>query len=197
MSRGEYDHSVTIRRILKVNHAGEAGAVRIYQAQLLVSQFLHPSLVEFLSETLGHEIEHKELFRRAMDEGGRKARPCRALWLWGTGGWVLGIMTALAGRHFVWVCTEAVEETVHQHLEDQLVWLSGKDDDLADLISSIQDEELGHLNEARAHITKRGWASQILYRIISVATETVIWLSTQGESSKMHKTISRTGSANS
>jgi len=114
----------TTARILTVNHAGEAGAIRIYQAQIFVCRRLHRDLVPFLEETLAHEIEHKTLFRDAMPSRG--ARPCRTLWLWGLGGWILGFVTAELGKNMVWICTEAVEETVHKHLEDQLFFFGRK-----------------------------------------------------------------------
>lgn len=183
----EVTHKKTIHRILKVNHAGEAGAVKIYQAQILVCKILQPSLLPFLKETLEHEIEHKALFRQAMPK--RNSRPCRALWLWGIGGWILGTITALLGKNMVWICTEAVEETVHKHLEDQLRFLKGIDDELFNLIASIKQEELSHLQHAQINIVSRNWLTKFVSAIIAYSTETVIWLSTQGASSKMAKSI--------
>lgn len=49
---------LTVRRILKVNHAGEYGAIRIYRAQLWLARRLYPDMVAFLEETLSHEIAH-------------------------------------------------------------------------------------------------------------------------------------------
>jgi ubiquinone biosynthesis monooxygenase Coq7 len=177
----------TIARILKVNHAGESGAIRIYQAQLFVCGWLRPSITDFLTETLGHEIEHCRIFRKAMPS--RNARPCRAMWLWSIGGWLLGFSTALAGEQFVWICTEAVEETVHRHLDEQLNFLNGRDNDLALKIASIQGEELSHLNHAKSQIVGSGSLAVIVYRVIVALTESVIWLSTQGDSAKMASAI--------
>ena len=87
---------LTIARILKVNHAGEYGAVRIYRAQALVARRIYPDVVAFLEETLAHEVRHCRLFREAMPERG--ARPCRAMPLWSNGGFVLGLMTSLLSR---------------------------------------------------------------------------------------------------
>ena len=179
----------TTARILTVNHAGEAGAIRIYQAQSFVCRRLHRDLVPFLEETLAHEIEHKTLFRDAMPSRG--ARPCRTLWLWGLGGWLLGFVTAMMGKNMVWICTEAVEETVHKHLEDQLFFLDGKDNALATLIKSIQEEELSHLHHAQREISTRNPLTSLVSRIIALSTEIVIWLSTQGDSAKMARAIKR------
>jgi len=106
---------LTIARILKVNHAGEYGAIRIYKAQLWVARRLYADVVAFLEETLAHEVRRCALFREAMPV--RNARPCRIMALWGNGGYVLGFLTALIGRQGIWVCTAAVESAVHRHLQ--------------------------------------------------------------------------------
>jgi 3-demethoxyubiquinol 3-hydroxylase len=178
---------VTIRRILKVNHAGEFGAIRIYRSQAAIARLLYPELTGFLSQTLSHEIAHCALFRDAMPQ--RAARPCRIMALWGTGGSVLGLITALFGPQQIWTCTAAVEATVHRHLEDQLRFLAGKDEPLRAAIAEIQHEELSHLHYAQAqrHPGRKG--SRMLYRFICIATETVIWLSTWGDSVTMARAI--------
>lgn len=172
-----------IRRILKVNHAGEYGAIRIYRAQLWVARRRYPDMVPFLEETLGHEIEHCALFRDAMPKRG--AKPCRVLSLWGNGGLVLGLITGLAGRRGIWICTEAVEATVHRHLDDQLFFVQSRDVELHALISGIQKEEFHHLHYASERITSRQWPTQLLRTTISMVTEAVIWLSTWGDTSRM------------
>jgi ubiquinone biosynthesis monooxygenase Coq7 len=177
----------TIARILKVNHAGEYGAIRIYRAQIWVARRLYPDVVPFLEETLGHEIEHCALFRGAMPA--RAAKPCRVMSLWGNGGLVLGFLTALMGRQGIWICTEAVEATVHRHLDDQMFFLRGRDPQLVELIASIQHEEEHHLNYAAARIVSRGMGARLLGRIIAAATETVIWLSTWGDSTRMARDL--------
>lgn len=150
----------SIARILKVHHAGEYGAIRVYRAQLWVARRLYPDLVPFLSETLGHEIEHCALFANAMVP--RDTRPCRIMSLWGNGGYVLGFTTALMGRQGIWICTSAVEGTVHRHLDDQLAFLRDKDADLFGLIQSIQTEEASHLAHADAHISHNGPVARVL-----------------------------------
>ncbi|KKJ76563.1 ubiquinone biosynthesis protein UbiB [Kiloniella litopenaei] len=178
---------ITISRIVKVNHAGEYGAIRIYRAQIWVSKFLYPEIVAFLEETLEHEINHCALFRSAMPE--RNSRPCRIMALWGNGGFVLGFATALLGRQGVWLCTAAVEKTVHHHLEDQLFFLKDRDPALFSLIKDIQQEELSHLHHAEDHITTNSLWARVLTRSIALATNAVMWLSTWGDSSKMAKSL--------
>jgi len=177
-------HRITIRRILKVNHAGEYGAIRIYRAQLSVSKRLHQELAPFLSETLSHEIRHCREFTEAMPP--RDGRPCRLMWLWGSGGYALGFLTALMGKKAIMICTAAVERTVHEHLNDQLTFLKGKDDELHALIADIQIEENQHLGYAEE---RTGTLGKLLEKFIVISTETVIWLSTQGDVSRMKREI--------
>ncbi len=84
-----------IARIVKVNHAGEFGAIRIYAAQIAVAARFCPDVVPALSRMLAHEREHCAAFQAAMPA--RDARPCRIMKLWSCGGWLLGFLMALLG----------------------------------------------------------------------------------------------------
>lgn len=184
------DAAITIRRILKVNHAGEYGAIRIYGAQIAVARRLHPAIVAALSEIRHHEIEHCRLFREAMPR--RAARPCRVMAFWSPGGFVLGFVTALLGQRMIWICTEAVESAVHRHLEDQLAFLDRRDPELKALISSIHQEELSHLHEAQQRRGTEGSVQKGAVALIGALTDLLIWLSTWGDSSRMIREM-RTG----
>jgi ubiquinone biosynthesis monooxygenase Coq7 len=177
----------TICRILKVNHAGEYGAIRLYRAQAWVARRLYPDVFSFLEETLRHEIRHCSLFQDAMPKRG--ARPCRVMSLWGKSELALGFLTSLVGRRGIWICTAAVESAVHRHLEDQLYFLRDRDAELHSLILSIQQEELGHLHHAQERIAPEALWSRVLSTFISGCTDAVIWLSTSGDSSRMSKEL--------
>ena len=140
----------TVRRIVKVNHAGEYGAIRSYASQIAVARRFYPEIVAPLSEMRGHEIGHEEKFRSAMPQRG--AKPCRALFLWSGGGAALGFATALCGRQGAWLCTAAVEAAVHRHLDEQISYLGTRDAGLAALIGGIREEERAHLAEAEARL---------------------------------------------
>jgi len=178
---------LTIRRILKVNHAGEYGAIRIYRAQLWIGRRLYPDTVAFLQETYQHEVTHCARFLGAMPA--RHARPCRVMALWGIGAYVLGFLTALMGRQGIWICTAAVEGTVHKHLEDQLHFLSDRDLELHGLIVEIQKEEIMHLEHAKVRIKANQFWARPLASLIGLATEIVIWLSTWGDSGRMTREL--------
>lgn len=181
--------ALTIARIVKVNHAGECGAIRIYSAQIAVARWVWPDVVPQLAEMLGHERQHCAAFRAAMPE--RNARPCRVMPLWSWSGWLLGFLTALTGPQGIWVCTAAVEAAVHRHLDDQLYFLQGRDAGLRKIIQDIREEELSHLHHAEAQIENPGAARRLLRRVISDITDVVIWLSTWGDSTRMARDLRR------
>jgi ubiquinone biosynthesis monooxygenase Coq7 len=183
--------SSTVARILKVNHGGEHGAMRIYAAQIAAARLRCPDLVADLAGLLEHEREHERRFRGLMPA--RQARPCRLMWLWGLGGGALGLMTGLIGRTGVFVCTEAVERTVHRHLDEQLAWLDGRDPELEAAIAEIQAQEVGHLGWAE---TRRGPATPVTRALDGAVTglvEALIWMSTQGESARLAREIEGRG----
>ncbi|HEY9347330.1 MAG TPA: demethoxyubiquinone hydroxylase family protein [Inquilinus sp.] len=177
---------LTITRILRVNHAGEYGAIRIYGAQIAVARRLWPDLVPRLEEMRGDEIRHCGLFRGAMPTRG--SRPCRVMQLWSLGGFVMGFATALAGRRSIWICTAAVEAAVHRHLGDQLHFLAGKDDGVGAIIRDINVEEIDHLRTAEAQLGP-GPAQGRLYAAIAAITDLLIWLSTWGDSVRMARAL--------
>ena len=174
-----------IRRILRVDHGGEYGAVRIYRSQLAVVRWRAPQLTPFLAEILEHEEAHEARFRALMPA--RSARPCRLMWLWGIGGGALGLLTALLGARGVLACTAAVERTVHVHLQDQIRAVSGRDPELCRTLQEILVEEEAHLAFAETRLPqgRRGW----LEPPIVAVTEVIIWLSTRGESSRLARAL--------
>jgi 3-demethoxyubiquinol 3-hydroxylase len=185
--------ALTIARIVRVNHAGEFGAIRIYSAQILVAAKLCPDCLPALSQMLRHERVHCARFFAAMPA--RNSRPCRVMEFWSWGGWLLGFFTALFGRRGVWACTAAVEAAVHRHLDDQLHFLAERDRDLHATIRSIREEELAHLRHAEEQLVSPGPSLAFLRRRIGDATEILIWLSTWGDSTRMAQALKAARSA--
>jgi ubiquinone biosynthesis monooxygenase Coq7 len=176
-----------VRRILRVNHAGEHGAVAIYTAQIAQLGGRDPVLVAWLAETLAHEKRHRAAFLDAMPA--RTAKPCRALAVWNIGGALLGRLTALLGPLGVMVCTAAVERTVHAHLVDQARFLDRADPALATLVRDIQTEEDDHLAYAEARHDRGAAVARVVAVLVSVATETLIALSTRGDSWRLNRAL--------
>jgi ubiquinone biosynthesis monooxygenase Coq7 len=178
-----------VRRYLKVDHAGEYGAIRIYGAQIALARFTCPELLPFLRETLQHEQDHLARFAALMPARG--ARPCGALVIWGLGGTVLGAATGLLGRRAVLVCTEAVEQAVHRHLDEQLRHVGAADPEFATVVADIQAEELGHLAYASRHRGGPGSLARLIHAAVTVVTEALIWAATLG--SGRRTTVARVG----
>jgi ubiquinone biosynthesis monooxygenase Coq7 len=180
---------LSVDRILRVNYAGEYGAVRIYQAQLLVARLAVPDLVPFLEHTLSHEIRHRDRFRALM--GPRSVRVCGALPLWGIGGFALGLLTGILGRSAILACTEAVESVVHRHLDKQLAALGLDDPEVSTTIRDIRIEELEHLEFAEQGAAPDSIVWRVVQSVVSGSTTLLIWLSTYGEALVLQSLLRR------
>lgn len=164
----------TCGRIIKVNHAGEFGAVNIYRAQILVAYVTAPSIVSTLREFLSHEKRHLKIFQEVLTKRGIPR--CRSYWFCGMGGYVLGVITALLGRPGIMACTAAVETVVTEHLVKQVDHLRNERDiEALNAVRAIVADELSHQETGIAE-----GRSSILYKpvtiVVSWATSFVIWL---------------------
>lgn len=167
----------TVEQILRVDHAGECGAIRIYRSQIAVARLIHPRCVSALERMLEHELRHYQTFDALLKSRG--VRPCYALPLWMVGGWVLGSLTALLGERAIWVCTAAIENTVNQHLDHQVAVVSRSDPEALAAVESIRRDEQEHED----HAVLNGGDGQRLYRplrwMVKGATSLAIWMSTK------------------
>lgn len=161
-------------RILKVDHAGENGAVHIYAGQIFVARLTARSLVAELREFKRHEERHRSIFEAELQRRGKPR--CRSYFLCGLGGYVLGFATALFGRSAIAATTVAVERVVLSHLQRQLQDLEGRDQLAADAISKIIAEEQHHHDQSASHLAGQGRWTRLLTPIVSASTESVIWL---------------------
>jgi ubiquinone biosynthesis monooxygenase Coq7 len=176
-----------VQRILRVNHAGEQGAISIYGAQIALAKARYPDLLPWLEETLGHEKRHRSTFLDLMRA--RATTPCPVAAIWSVGGAILGLLTALLGQHGVIVCTAAVERTVHKHLVEQIAYLSGRDEELADGIRKVQVEENEHLAFAEERHDPRAPIARLLSGVISIVTEALIFIATRGDSMRLNAAL--------
>ena len=161
-------------RIIKVNHAGEHGAVNIYRAQLLVARFTDPSQARVLAGFLEHELKHRNIFELELARRGQ--RRCRSYVLCGIGGYVLGILTGILGKRAIGATTCAIESVVLKHLQTQIAALSGRDNGAVKAIHKIIEEETEHKEHySETTNSDRFWRT-VLLPIVSSSTEAVIWL---------------------
>ncbi len=159
-------------KMIKVDHAGENGAVNIYRAQTLVARIRAPSLVEQLTEFQHHEEEHRAIFRDYLAKIG--VRRCVSYHLSGLGGFSLGFVTGLIGPKAIAATTFAVEHVVLHHLEEQLEYLRSADPQARDCVLRIHDDEWAHHDTAKGQMSRDGWLTRALIAIVQLCTETVI-----------------------
>ncbi len=161
-------------RILKVNHAGENGAVHIYAGQIAIARWTAPHMVVQLRDFCAHEQTHRTIFAAELQ---RRQRPrCRSYWLCGAGGYVLGVVTALFGRHAIAATTVAVEHVVLRHLQQQLQDLRGMDEQATCAIEKIIADEQHHHDHSAHHLQGARFWPAVLTPVVAASTEAVIWL---------------------
>jgi ubiquinone biosynthesis monooxygenase Coq7 len=159
---------------IKVNHAGENGAVNIYAGQISMARLTAPDLVEELAEFKRHEERHRSIFEAELKR--RSRRRCRSYLLCGLGGRVLGLITGLLGRSAIAATTVAVERVVLRHLEHQVASLGSGDPEAVAAITSIIDDEREHHDASALKVRAGQFWPRILTPVVAASTEVVIWL---------------------
>lgn len=141
---GQGAMAARLAEILRVDHAGELGAVHIYRGQRAVLGQApgHERVAGQLAEMEAHEAEHLARFDRLLTE--RRVRPTAMAPVWRLAGFALGAGTALLGEKAAHACTEAVETVIEEHYAGQIAELADRDPDLAAELSKFRDEELAH-----------------------------------------------------
>ncbi len=140
------DNAETLARMLRVDHAGEYGAQRIYAGQLAVLKH-HPVAGE-IRHMAAQEQAHLSTFNQLMLT--HRTRPSAMLPFWHVAGWALGAGTALIGPKAAMACTVAVESVIAEHYQQQLDALP-KDSPIAPTIKKFRAEEIEHHDTGLAH----------------------------------------------
>lgn len=156
---------------LRVDHAGEYGATRIYAGQLAVLK--DHALASELRHMAAQEAEHLAAFNRLLPA--HRVRPSALMPLWHVAGWALGAGTALMGPRAAMACTVAVESVITEHYDAQLA--SGAvGDDLAPTIRRFRDEEMEHHDAGLAHGAEQAPGYALLSGAIRGGCKAAIWL---------------------
>lgn len=141
---GRLADEAKIAEMIRVDHAGEFGAVQIYRGQRAV--FEHAAdkqhTARLIAEMEEGEQEHLQTFDRLIAERG--VRPTLMAPVWRVAGFGLGAVTALMGERAAHACTEAVEEVIEEHYANQSAVLDGVDEDLKDIVDRFREDELAH-----------------------------------------------------
>ena len=162
-------------RVMKVDHAGEHGAICIYRAQRFFARWRAPEMVPELDGFLSHERRHRARFGAELSRRG--ARRCRSYFFCGLGGFTLGAATGLAGRGAIAATTVAIERVVLRHMHEQLEALACTDAPAAGALRDVIDDEQLHHDLSAARLPRNGsfW-SRLIDPIVAASTEAVIWL---------------------
>ena len=166
-----------IEEFIRVDHAGERGAVKIYEGQLLALNTLvkDESLKKVIEEMKIHEMEHCEYFENEIKK--RKIRPTKFLPLWDLLGVGLGFGSTLLGKKAAMLCTASVEEVIDKHYQSQINQLDSNENELKKNIIRFREDELHHKNIAyEKGATKKGCYS-ILDKIIKTGSKIAINIS--------------------
>ena len=169
--------SKKLEEIIRVDHAGERGAIKIYDGQLFALQLLKgdKDLEKKVSEMKEHEKEHLKYFEQQLAE--RKIRPTILLPLWDILGTALGFGTALLGKKATMLCTASVEEVIDQHYQNQINQLKNDEKELKKKIVKFRNDELQHKDIAYEEgATKKGFYS-IMDKIIKTGSKIAIGIS--------------------
>ncbi|MBF0561952.1 MAG: demethoxyubiquinone hydroxylase family protein [Alphaproteobacteria bacterium] len=161
-----------LARMIRVDHAGEFGAVRIYQGQMAVLG--SRTVASTLKQMEAKEQEHLQVFGRLLVE--RRVRPSVLQPLWGALGYALGAGTALMGEGAAMACTVAVEEVIEEHYLNQAERLGDSEVDLKATIEKFRDDEMEHREIALEHGGTRHPAYPVLGMAIKTGSRLAIWL---------------------
>ena len=166
-----------VEEFIRVDHAGERGAVKIYEGQLLALNTLvkDDHLKKIIEEMKVHEKEHCEFFEKEIKK--RNIKPTKFLPLWDLLGVGLGFGSTLLGKKAAMLCTASVEEVIDKHYLDQINQLDADEKQLKEKIIKFREDELHHKDIAyEKGATKKGFYS-ILDKIIKTGSKIAINIS--------------------
>jgi 3-demethoxyubiquinol 3-hydroxylase len=164
-----------IIRMLRVDHAGEYGATRIYDGQLdVLGRGRAAGVIRQMAET---EKRHLARFEALLHE--RRVRPTLLYPVWTVAGYALGAVTALLGERAAMACTVAVEEVIDEHYRRQAERLVGEDSALRDTILSFRDDEIAHRDIALAQGAEETAGYDLISGVVKTGSRIAIWLSSR------------------
>jgi len=164
-----------IAAMIRVDHAGEYGARRIYEGQLaVIGRGRARDEIRRMAEQERRHLENFERLVRA-----RRVRPTMLEPLWHVAGFALGAATALLGERAAMACTVAVEEVIDEHYRDQAERLGERDPPLRDAIVGCRADELAHRDLALEHGARDTPGYELIAGAVKTGARLAIWLSTR------------------
>ena len=170
----EKTNKTKVEEFIRVDHAGERGAIKIYEGQLLALNTLvkDDNLKKTIQEMKAHEKEHCIYLENEIKR--RNIKPTKLLPLWDLLGVGLGFGSTLLGKKAAMLCTASVEEVIDQHYENQINQLKPDEKKLKEKIKKFRLDELHHKNIAyEKGATKKG-LYKVLDKIIKTGSKIAI-----------------------
>jgi len=166
-----------IEKFLRVDHAGERGAIKIYEGQLLALNTLvkDEKLKKIIEEMKNHEKEHLNFFNKEIKK--RNIKPTKFLPLWDLLGVGLGFSSAIMGKKATMLCTASVEEVIDGHYQNQIDQINSDEKNLKKKIKKFRDDEIHHKNIAYDHGADKKGIYSIFDKIIKTGSKVAISLS--------------------
>ena len=166
-----------IEGFIRVDHAGERGAIKIYEGQLLaLNTFVKDeNLKKTIEKMKNHEKEHLDFFSKEIKK--RKIKPTKLLPLWDLLGVGLGFGSALIGKKATMLCTASVEEVIDEHYQNQINELDSDEKVLKEKIKKFRDDELHHRDIAYKQGASKKGLYAILDKIIKTGSKVAINIS--------------------
>ena len=166
-----------IEEFIRVDHAGERGAIKIYEGQLLALNTIikNDDLKKKIEEMQIHEKEHCAYFEKEIKR--RNIKPTKFLPLWDLLGVGLGFGSTIIGKKAAMLCTASVEEVIDEHYQNQINQLKNDEKELKNKIVKFRNDELHHKDIAyKEGATKEGFYS-IMDKIIKTGSKIAISIS--------------------
>ena len=164
----------TLEEIIRVDHAGEYGATRIYDGQIAVFG-KNTNIGKTIQHMADQEQEHIDKFNELILE--HRVRPTALLPLWNIAGFALGASTAILGEKAAMACTVAVEKVIGEHYQEQIDLLKDDHKDLKKTISKFRDDELEHHDIGIEHDAESTPGYKIMTKFIELGCKTAIAIS--------------------
>ena len=166
-----------VEEFIRVDHAGERGAVKIYEGQLLALNTIvkNENLKKIIEDMKEHEIEHCQFFEKEIER--RNIKPTKFLPLWDLLGVGLGFGSTILGKKAAMLCTASVEEVIDKHYQDQINELGPEEKSLKTKIIKFREDELHHKDIAYEEGASKKGIYSIMDKLIKTGSKLAIRIS--------------------
>ena len=166
-----------LEEFIRVDHAGERGAIKIYEGQLLALNTVckDEKLKETIKKMKLHEKEHLDFFEEEIKK--RNINPTKFLPLWDLLGIGLGFGSTLLGKKAAMLCTASVEEVIDEHYQNQINQINNDEKKLKEKIIKFREDELNHKNIAYEEGATKNGIYSVLDKVIKIGSKVAISIS--------------------